>query len=54
MSFVLEKRGSRPVYVAEPGSQHSYTPSLRLARKFTTFPEARANMCPENEIVRPI
>lgn len=51
MSFIICRRRSdnRPEYVAEPGSEKSFTPIRSRARRFTTLAEAEKDRCPENE-----
>lgn len=38
-------------YVAMPGSKHSYTTSLRNARKFSSREEAQGNACGNERVV---
>lgn len=40
-------------YVAPPGLKHSYTQSLRVARKFRDIGSATANAC-GNEVALPL
>lgn len=39
------------VYVARPGSKHSYTSQLQFAQIFETEGEAERYRCPDSEIV---
>jgi len=43
------KRGNE--YVAEPGSERSYTKDVRRAQKFTTEEAAKANACGNEHVV---
>lgn len=49
-NFVIKSTEGRG-YVALPGSRHSYTRSLKLARKFETREAALRDACVENERV---
>jgi len=50
MPYVLRRTDPAPRwFVAEPGSDRSYTPAIAKARKFKTRDEAEADRCPENE-----
>lgn len=55
MSFVIVRmaQGQRkyPEYVAEPGSNKSFTPHKSRARRYLTLAEAEADRCPDNEWV---
>jgi hypothetical protein len=43
------KKGA--LYVSRPGSLHSYTKYLQLARVFDRMAEALSQLCPENETI---
>lgn len=49
MAYVI-KRVEDGKYVAQPGSEHSYTKRLEKALRFDTRDEAKGNAC-GNEIV---
>ena len=55
MSFIITRmaqgRRKYPEYVAEPGSNKSFTPYKCRARRYLTLAEAEADRCPDNERV---
>jgi hypothetical protein len=47
--FMLKRTDGK--YVGKPGSKHSYTTRIDLARVYKTKEEAEKDRCPENEHV---
>ena len=54
MQHVIHRTDQGGGYLAKPGSKHSYTKSLAIARKFDSFEAAEAECCPENETPLPL
>lgn len=51
MAFVIKRTDQGGGFVAQPGSEQSYTHSIRLAKKYPTREAAEADRCPDNEAV---
>lgn len=52
--FLIKRTDQGGGYVARPGAEHSYTKSLRQARRFDTREAAERDRCPGNEVVTTI
>jgi hypothetical protein len=51
MPYVIRRTDPAPRwFVAEPGSERSYTPAISRARKFKTRDEAEADCCGNERI----
>lgn len=49
MSYIIKRTTPPGGYVAELGSEKSYTQYPHKARRYVTRAEAEADRCPENE-----
>ncbi len=49
--FIIKRTDQGGGFVAKPGNGASYTFHLARARKYQTIEEAKADLCPENEVI---